>query len=99
MGQLNAQESEPVSRPGELPPSPLVSAPSRRHPWVWIVALVILAGLAFWYFRGSHTSTEAQGPGSPAGVPGGGKGGGRQAGGAGFVVPVVVATSQRGDLP
>src|SRR5690349_2689591 len=99
MGQLNAQESGPVSRPGELPPSPLGPAPSKRHPWVWIVALVILAGLAFWYFRGSHASTEAQGPGGPAGASGGAKGGGRQAGGAGFVVPVVVAMSERGDLP
>ena len=98
MGQLNAQESGPASRPGEIPPSPLGSASSRRHPWVWVIALVILAGLGFWYFRGSHASTEAQGPGSPAGG-GAGKGGGRQAGGAGFVVPVVVATSQRGDLP
>src|SRR5437868_12698235 len=100
MGQSNAQESGPVSRPGELPPSPLGPASSRRHPWVWVVALVILAGLGFWYFRGSHASTEAQGPGAPAGAPGsGGKGGGRQGGGAGMVVPVIVATSQRGDLP
>lgn len=100
MGQLNSHEAGPVSRSGELPASPLGPAPSKRHPLVWIVALVILAALGFWYFRGSHTSTEAQGPGGPGGgAAGAGKGPGRQGGGAGFAVPVVVATSQRGDLP
>jgi membrane fusion protein, multidrug efflux system len=100
MGQLNSHETGPVSRSGDLPPSPLGPAPPKRHPLVWIAALVILAALALWYFRGSHTSTEAQGPGGPGGgAAGASKGPGRQGGGAGFTVPVVVATSQRGDLP
>jgi multidrug efflux system membrane fusion protein len=64
---------------------------------MWIVAVAILIAIGFWYFRGSRISTEAQGPGAPAGA---GKGPGRQGAGAGgFVVPVVVATAQRGDLP
>jgi membrane fusion protein, multidrug efflux system len=81
--------------PGERP---LVRDPkSKGHRWIWIVALAILIAVGFWYFRGSRTSTEAQGPGAPAGA---GKGQGRQGAGAGgFVVPVVVATAQRGDLP
>src|SRR6202048_1533226 len=70
---------------------------STGHRWLWIVAIVVLVGLGYWYFRGPRASTEAQGPTAPGGS---GKGQGRQGAGAGgFVVPVVVATAQRGDLP
>src|SRR5438445_155120 len=70
---------------------------SSGHRWLWIIGLVLLIAVGFWYFRGSRASTEAQGPGTPAAA---GKGQGRQGAGAGgFVVPVVVATAQRGDLP
>jgi multidrug efflux system membrane fusion protein len=63
---------------------------------LWILALAVFIGVGFWYFRGPHASTEAQGPAAP----GGAKGQGRPGGGAGgLVVPVVVATAQRGDLP
>lgn len=94
MGHLSANPMGP-NPPGERP---LGRDPkSKRHRWLWIVALAILIAVGFWYFRGSRTSTEAQGPGAPAGA---GKGPGRQGAGAGgFVVPVVVATAQRGDLP
>jgi membrane fusion protein, multidrug efflux system len=94
MGHLSANPMGP-NPPGERP---LVRDPkSKGHRWIWIVALAILIAVGFWYFRGSRTSTEAQGPGAPAGA---GKGQGRQGAGAGgFVVPVVVATAQRGDLP
>ena len=80
---------EPRVRPAPEP---------KGHRWLWIVALVIVLGLGFWYFRGPRASTEAQGPAAPGGS---GKGQGRQGGGAGagFVVPVVVAAAQRGDLP
>src|SRR6266478_164424 len=57
---------------------------SKGHRWLWILALALLVGGGIWYFRGSRTSSEAQGRGTGAG---------------GFVVPVVVATAQRGDLP
>lgn len=81
--------------PGEAPARP--KPESTGHRWLWIVALAVLVGLGYWYFRGPHASTEAQGPAAPGGS---GKGQGRQGGGAGgFVVPVVVATAQRGDLP
>jgi multidrug efflux system membrane fusion protein len=94
MGHLSAN---PVQ------PSPSIEGPRDREPgsgghrWAWIVALVVLIATGVWYFRGSRDSTEAQGPGAPAGST---KGQGRAgAGGAGFVVPVVVATAVRGDLP
>jgi multidrug efflux system membrane fusion protein len=59
--------------------------------------LAVLIGGSIWYFRGSRSSTEAQGPAAAGGTS---KGQGRQGAGAGgFVVPVVVATAQRGDLP
>ena len=94
MGDLSAN---PMG-PNPLGERPLGRDPkSRGHRWLWTVALTILIAIGFWYFRGSRTSTEAQGPGAPAGA---GKGPGRQGAGAGaFVVPVVVATAQRGDLP
>src|SRR6266481_7005525 len=70
---------------------------SSGHRWLWIIGLVRAIAVGVWYFRGSRASIEAQGPGAPAG---GGKGQGRQGGGgAAFVVPVVAATAQRGDLP
>src|SRR6266404_2330451 len=70
---------------------------SSGHRWLWIIGLVLAIAVGVWYFRGSRASIEAQGPGAPAG---GGKGQGRQGGGgAAFVVPVVVATAERGDLP
>jgi len=70
---------------------------SKGHRWLWIVGLAVLIAIGVWYFRGSHASTEAQGPGAPGGA---GKGQGRPGGGgAGFVVPVVVAKAERGDLP
>ena len=61
------------------------------HWWVWLILLAIgLAG--FWYFRGRNSqanSPAANAPGAPAGMGAPGS----------FVVPVVVATASRGDLP
>jgi len=94
MGHLSATPAG--SSPSD--PRPLGRDPeSKGHRWLWIVALAGLIAVGFWYFRGSRTSTEAQGPGGPGGASSG-KGPGRQ-GAGGFVVPVVVATAQRGDLP
>jgi len=94
MGHLNANPAGPnpsgEPRLGREPGA-------KGHRWLWIVGLAVLIAIGVWYFRGSHASTEAQGPGTPGG---GGKGQGRQGGGAaGFVVPVVVAKAVRGDLP
>ena len=60
--------------------------------WVWVLLLVILAG-GYWYYRGRTSQADA--------AAAGGKGPGGAAMGApgSFVVPVVVATAARGDLP
>jgi membrane fusion protein, multidrug efflux system len=93
MGHLSADIAP--NPPGEPPVRPTTG--STGHRWLWIVALAVVLGLGYWYFRGPRASTEAQGPAVPGGS---GKGQGRQGGaGGGFVVPVVVATAQRGDLP
>lgn len=84
-----------------LGPSPLGERPIRKdgaksHGWVWILVLMALLVAGIWYYRGSHASTEAQGPGAPGGAT---KGQGRGGGAGGFTVPVVVANARRGDLP
>src|ERR1700730_897704 len=93
MGHLSANPTGPnPSGEGLVGREPV----SKGHRWLWILRLAVLVGVGFWYFRGPHASTEAQGPAAP----GAGKGQGRPGGGAGgLVVPVVVATAQRGDLP
>src|SRR5215472_11241089 len=93
MGQLNSME---------LPESGVHSSPGAstakpsKSPW-WLLTLVA-AGivLGVWYFRGSRNASEAANPAAPAAAGKSGKGG---AGMGSFVVPVVVATAQHGDLP
>ncbi len=62
----------------------------------WWLLLLILGTIAagVWYFRGSRTASEAAGSTAP-GTPARGKAG---SGMGNFVVPVVVASAQRGDL-
>jgi len=67
--------------------------PTKSRWWFWVVILVV-AGLGFWYFHGRSTS-EADSNAAPGGGGGKGKGGGYGA----MVVPVVVATAQKGDFP
>src|SRR5712672_2843064 len=96
MGHLSANPTGP-NPSGERPLGG--ESGSKGHRWLWIVALAVVIAVGFWYFRGSRSSTEAQGPGGAGGASTG-KGPGRQGAGAGgFVVPVVVASAQRGDLP
>jgi multidrug efflux system membrane fusion protein len=59
--------------------------------WVWLLLLVIVAG-GYLYYRGRNSQADA------AAVGGKGPGGGMGAPGS-FVVPVVVATATKGDLP
>ena len=68
----------------------------KRHPWLWVLAaLIVVAGV--WYYRSSHNTTQSQ---NSASSPGGRNSAGGAGGpGANFSVPVVVATTQRGDLP
>jgi membrane fusion protein, multidrug efflux system len=65
---------------------------SGSRAWIW-VAVVILAASGYWYYR-STQSKDAQNAAAPAA---GAKGTGRGAAGS-FSVPVVVATTTKGDL-
>ena len=69
--------------------------PVKNRWWLWVLVLGVIA-FGFWYFRSSHASSQAAGP-PTAGAAGGAAAGGPNAGN--FVVPVVVATAQKGDLP
>ena len=93
MGQLNSMDLPESSAHS----SPSASTPKSSKSLWWLWALVV-AGivLGVWYFRGSRSSSEAANPSAPAAAGKSGKGG---AGMGGFVVPVVVATAQHGDLP
>ena len=72
--------------------SPDSQGAAKSHWWVWVLLLVIAAG-GYWYFRGRNSQADA--------AAAGGKGPGGAAMGApgSFVVPVVVATATKGDLP
>jgi multidrug efflux system membrane fusion protein len=60
--------------------------------WVWVLLLVIVAG-GYWYYRSRTSQADA------AGVGGKGPGGAAMGAPGSFVVPVVVATATKGDLP
>jgi membrane fusion protein, multidrug efflux system len=72
------------------------SPPAKSRWWLWVLILGVIA-IGIWYYRSSHSASETQ-----AAAPGSTAGGGQSKSGAGtgsLVVPVVVATAQRGDLP
>jgi len=89
MGHLDSME---FPEPGGNNSS--VAPPSKGRWWVWLVVLGIVA-VGIWYFRGARSTSEAGGK-TAGGAPGRGRGG-AEAGN--FIVPVVVATAQKGDLP
>src|SRR5262252_4079319 len=65
------------------------------HSWIWVVAVALAIG-GFWYYRANHNKDS----GSSAAAPNaGGKGAGKGPGAGNFTVPVVVATTTKGDLP
>jgi membrane fusion protein, multidrug efflux system len=106
MGHLNPTNlAGPATLDDERERRPRSAQPSemKSHRWVWFFAIVAVVVLGFWCFRYLRTSTAAQGGGQTAVGPGGGsstKGQGRGPGAGGaFVVPVVVAPAQKGDLP
>jgi multidrug efflux system membrane fusion protein len=70
------------------------TARTKSRWWLWLLALGVVA-IGIWYFRSSRSASQAADP-STAAAPSKGKG---SSGAGGFVVPVVVATAQRGDLP
>jgi membrane fusion protein, multidrug efflux system len=92
MGQLKSMELPEAG--GHAATDALAAKPSKNLWWLWVL---LIAGIVFaiWYFRGSRTPSEAANPSAPT-TAGRGRGG---SGGTGsFVVPVVVAAAQRGDL-
>jgi membrane fusion protein, multidrug efflux system len=92
MGQLNSIDlPEPGARGSKAAPR---AAPSKTLWWPWLVVIAVLAA-GGWYYRGAKSAKSSAEAAAP-GAPGKGKGG---FGAGGMVVPVVVATAQRGDLP
>ncbi len=89
MGQIKSID---LPEPGTHAAS--VAASSKSRWWLWVVVFAAIA-LGGWYYRNSRSagsSADAAAPGAP------GKGKGNFSAGN-MVVPVVVATAQRGDLP
>jgi membrane fusion protein, multidrug efflux system len=87
----------------ELPESLVHPAGFDREPrgsggraWIWILGVVVVLGLTYWYFHSARGSAAVAALGGAAGGHGG-------PGEGGFnpdqIVPVVVSTATRGDLP
>src|SRR2546425_5226629 len=92
MGQLKSMElPESSIRPVA---DASASRASKSRWWLWVLIVGAIA-IGVWYLRGSRVESEAANSAGPA-VAGKGRGG---PGMGNFVVPVVVATAQRGDLP
>jgi membrane fusion protein, multidrug efflux system len=89
MGQTNSLD---LPEPGSGSAS--ATAPSKSRWWLWVLAIGVIA-LGGWYYYSSKNSSQAADPAATA-AAGKGKG---SSGAGGLVVPVVVATAQRGDLP
>jgi multidrug efflux system membrane fusion protein len=70
------------------------AAHSKSRLWLWLLALGVVT-IGIWYFRSSRSATQAADPSTPA-VAGKGRG---SSGAGGLIVPVVVSSAQRGDLP
>ena len=87
MGQLNS-----IDIPEPRAHGATTAAPSKRRWWLWALVLGVIA-FGVWYYVNSRNASQAA---TAAAVPAKGKGG---PGAGGFVVPVVVSTAQRGDLP
>jgi membrane fusion protein, multidrug efflux system len=87
----------------ELPESLVHPAGFDREPrgsggraWIWILGVVVVLGLTYWYFHSERGGAAVAALGGAAGGHGG-------QGEGGFnpdqIVPVVVSTATRGDLP
>ena len=90
MGQLNSMD---LPEPGTHRATAAGSSKSRW--WLWALVLGILA-VGVWYYRSSHGTSQAADAAAPGAAS---KGRGGPGGAGGLVVPVVVATAQKGDLP
>src|SRR6266700_333098 len=89
MGQINSMH---LPEPGTRSTATTAPAKSRLWPWILVLAAIVVGG---WFYRSSRNASQAADP--PAAGAANKSKGGPSAGS--FVVPVVVATAQRGDLP
>jgi len=89
MGQLNS-----INLPEQRTHGSTVVVSSKSRWWLWVLALAVIA-LGGWYYYNSRNGSPVADGASP-GAASKGKGG---SGAGNLVVPVVVATAQRGDLP
>jgi multidrug efflux system membrane fusion protein len=90
MGQLNS-----IDLPEPRAHGATTAEPSKRRWWLWVLVLGVIA-FGVWYYRNSRNASQAATAAAAPGAAAKGKGG---SGAGGFVVPVVVSTAQRGDLP
>ena len=91
---MDSTDSVDVRDPRTPHSTTTFSSGAPKHRWLaWLVLLVIVAGVV-WYYRGRNAEADAAAAGGKG--PGGAAGMGAA---AGFVVPVVVATAAKGDLP
>src|SRR4030095_4370985 len=70
-------------------------AGGQSRAWIWVVVAALAIG-GFWYYRSSRSHNKDP---QAAAAPGTGPARGGRSGGANFTVPVVVATTSKGDLP
>ncbi len=89
MGQINSMH---LPEPGTRSTATTAPSKSRLWPWILVLAAIVVGG---WFYRSSRNASQAADP--PAAGAANKSKGGPSAGN--FVVPVVVATAQRGDLP
>jgi membrane fusion protein, multidrug efflux system len=90
MGQLKSMDL-----PERGPHGATTAVPSKRRWWLWVLVLGVIA-LGVWYYLNSRNASQAAATAAAPGAAGKGRGG---SGAGGLVVPVVVSTAQRGDLP
>jgi multidrug efflux system membrane fusion protein len=91
MGQLKTVDLPEQGTRGETSANSPSPAPKSRA-WLWILILAALVA-GVWYYRSARATSQAQDSASAVAK---GRSGPTQ---GGFIVPVVVATAQRGDLP
>jgi membrane fusion protein, multidrug efflux system len=94
MGRI---ETLPAREPGtKYPPALPEQPPTRKssHGWIWAVLLIVIAGVLYWHYLGPASAKS----GADQTQSSFGRGHGAH-GAANQVVPVVVATAYRGDMP
>src|SRR5260370_27447976 len=89
MGQLNS-----IDLPEPRAHGATTAAPSKRRWWLGVLVLGFIA-FGVWYYVNSRNTSQA----ATAAAPGAAAKGKGVSGAGRFVVPVVVSTAHRGDLP